>query len=190
MNADSGGDLEKIEKAREAISSSIEIKERLGDRLGLAFSYGALGRSYLYGPMECFNPEKASDAFERDLEISEDIGDIIGLIKMPSFLGQVAIKTKEYKEAHDRFSESLKLALLHRRQLDAAFAVLGQIEAKMLDEDGEQDLQTEIKQFREIRDQLSEDERGALSSALEKVSNKLPSGVSLTGPPTQQDEPG
>ena len=181
MNADSGGDLEKIEKAREAISSSIKIKERLGDQLGLAFSYGALGRSYLYGPMESFNPEIARDAFERDLEISEDIGDIIGLIKMPSFLGQVAIKTKEYKEAHDRFAESLKLALLHRRQLDAAFAVLGQIEAKMLDEDGEQDLQTEIKQFREIWGQLPGDERGALSSRLEKVGNKLPSGVSLTG---------
>lgn len=181
MNADSGGDLEKIEKARKAISSSIKIKERLGDQLGLAFSYGALGRSYLYGPMESFNPEIARDAFERDLEISEDIGDIIGLIKMPSFLGQVAIKTKEYKEAHDRFAESLKLALLHRRQLDAAFAVLGQIEAKMLDEDGEQDLQTEIKQFRETWDQLDEDERGALSSRLEKVGNKLPSGVSLTG---------
>jgi tetratricopeptide (TPR) repeat protein len=113
------------------LRQSIEIKTQIGDKLGLAISYGTLGRYFLFKTDPTQEElEKAKEAFTQDYEISKEIGDVVGMVKMPSFLGAVYYKLGDFEAAKEQYDKSAKLAreLGSNFLFDLAMALCGQLE--------------------------------------------------------------
>ena len=123
------GSPEDRARARELYLLSIKIKKRPGisDILGLAVSYGGLGRLSFFAE----NPEYglAREYFTKDLLYSRKIGNITGIGKMHSFIGLCDMKEKKWDDAYDNFSQSLDISV---SVVDKLFGLAGLISASSM----------------------------------------------------------
>ncbi len=100
------GNFEEKQQAEELFKHSINIKEEMLDKPGLARSWGGLGRLYLERNLI----EKARNCFEKDLEICREIGDSGGEIKMYSFIADCYSREGDYSNANKNYLRSYQLA--------------------------------------------------------------------------------
>jgi len=100
------GSSEEKNEAERLFLRSIEIKEELMDKPGLARSWGGLGRLYL----EMNKIEKARTCFEKDLELCRQIGDKGGEVKMYSFIADCFGRNGKFNEARESYKNSFQLA--------------------------------------------------------------------------------
>ena len=100
---------EKMEKGRALLEERIKLNEEknLGDMLGMAMTYGALGRYYHFNTDEV---ETARKNFQADLDIAIEINDIEGQSQMYSFLGECDERENKNKEALENFESAIKCA--------------------------------------------------------------------------------
>jgi tetratricopeptide (TPR) repeat protein len=114
------------EKGRSLLEERVKINAdlNLGDKPGLARSYGGLGR-YFFSRDEP-DYEKALEYFKMDLQLSRDIGDITGEAKMNSSIGGCELGLSNYKSALSSYSRALGLSI---GSGDKYFAYAGIFEA-------------------------------------------------------------
>ena len=100
---------EKMERGLELLEERIQLNEQknLGDMFGMALTYGAIGRHYLYNADEI---ETARKNFQADLDITIELNDIEGQSLMYSFLGQCDEKEKKYQNALENFQSAIRYA--------------------------------------------------------------------------------
>ena len=120
-----GSDQDKA-LARNLYLQSVEIKQRpeIADTMGLAMSYGGLGRLEFYAASPNYRQAKAY--FEQDLLYSEKIGNALGVCKMFSFMGMCDAAEGKWTDAYDNFSQSYDAAT---SELDRLFALAGLLQS-------------------------------------------------------------
>jgi tetratricopeptide (TPR) repeat protein len=151
-----------------ALEQSIAFKKESGDRMGLAISYGTLGRFHLFRPSRSRDDlEKAISAFEEDLRISLEIGDTSGQITMNSLLGLCYLESGDAQKALVFAKQSHDAAAALGQKRNAAFAMCGMVRAMAAS--GAADLQGEVDRLHEFVATLGDHDREALKHALEKV---------------------
>ena len=151
-----------------ALEQSIALKKESGDRLGLAISYGTLGRFHLFRPSRSKDDlEKAISAFEEDLRISLEIGDTSGQITMNSLLGLCYLESGDAQKALAFSKQSHDAAAALGQKRNAAFAMCGMVRAMAAS--GAADLQGELDRLHKFVATLGDHDREALKHALEKV---------------------
>lgn len=119
--------------AKKDFSKSIELKELINDKVGLARSWGGLGRLNLYADVRDFDRDGALLAFQKDLKVSEEISDIKGIVSMPCFIGHVYLRSFLLKqgggallvEARQNYEQCLAKASKFDDQFNAAVALCG-----------------------------------------------------------------
>lgn len=164
------GDRGLREQVITALNQSIQLKQACGDKLGLAISYGTLGRLYLYDPEAGLADfEQALDAFEKDLEISEALGDVTGLIVMPSSMGKCLLQLGRPDEALAQYKTSLERAERLGQRLSSAFALAGMVQAMCLSDREEDEVETTVDQLLGLLGQMSEGERLPLRGELGEI---------------------
>jgi hypothetical protein len=99
----------KKEKGLELLEKRIELnkKKNLGDMLGMAMTYGSIGRYYLYNTL---NVGKARESFKSDFDITIELNDIEGQSQMFSLLGECDVKENKNKEALVNFENAFQCA--------------------------------------------------------------------------------
>ena len=108
-----GSEYTRIEGKKEEglthLTRRIELnkKKNLGDMPGIAMTYGAIGRYYLYNTL---NVEKARESFKSDFDITIELNDIEGQSQMFSLLGECDIKEDKNKEALENFENAFQCA--------------------------------------------------------------------------------
>jgi tetratricopeptide (TPR) repeat protein len=151
-----------------ALEQSIALKKESGDRLGLAISYGTLGRFHLFRPSRSKDDlKKAISAFEEDLRISLEIGDTSGQITMNSLLGLCYLESGDAQKALAFSKQSHDAAAALGQKRNAAFAMCGMVRAMAAS--GAADLQGELDRLHKFVATLGDHDREALKHALEKV---------------------
>jgi len=100
------GSEEEKKQAEELFLHSINIKEELMDKPGLARSWGGLGRLHL----ELNKIPEARECFEKDLAICRQIGDKGGEVKMFSFIADCYSRENDFTNAATSYKESYQLA--------------------------------------------------------------------------------
>ncbi len=99
--------LLKRGKAKSALTfarTSLELKKKLGDRLGEAITWGTIGRGYMLHARY----DDAADAFRNDLEIAFELNDARGIGIMLNSLGDVAFLQNNYEGAARCYRENLE----------------------------------------------------------------------------------
>ncbi len=90
--------------ARELFEASIALKRETGDLLGIAVTYGNLGRLHLrWGLLE-----QAERCFREDLALSERVGDRRGSAVMANWLGKIALERGDWPAAVDLLARSVE----------------------------------------------------------------------------------
>ena len=122
----SRGSAEDKARSGELYHKSIELKElpEISDTMGLAMSYGGLGRLEFFSDSPDYGRARAH--FEKDLLYSQKIGNTVGVGKMYSFLGMCDYAQGKWAEAQDNFGQSLAGAT---SVLDKLFALAGLLQA-------------------------------------------------------------
>jgi tetratricopeptide (TPR) repeat protein len=97
--------MSRWDEAEAAFQASAGIKERLGDRAGLAMTYGGLGRLYL----RQWRFEKAEECFQKDIELLADEPDanVAWIQQQTNSIGEV----RRLRGQLDRAEECLRQAL-------------------------------------------------------------------------------
>jgi tetratricopeptide (TPR) repeat protein len=109
-----------------ALAESIAIKRSMGDRQGLAISYGALGRFHFHRKNRTSEDlGKAIEAFEEDWVISREIGDASGTVAMPSFIGLCHLEGGDPAKALELYRQSASAAKELGQKRNEAFAQCG-----------------------------------------------------------------
>jgi tetratricopeptide (TPR) repeat protein len=109
-----------------ALAESIAIKRSMGDRQGLAISYGALGRFHFHRKNRTSEDlGKAIEAYEEDLRISIEIGDASGIVAMPSFIALCHLEGGDPAKALELYRQSASAAKELGQKRNEAFARCG-----------------------------------------------------------------
>jgi tetratricopeptide (TPR) repeat protein len=114
------------EKKMRDIEHSIALKTALGDTVGLAYSYGAMARTYQY--KQDAGKEDLQTAlawWNKDLEVVEAIGDIANCTQVRSQIGDMLSRLGKPEEGRRRFEESIALAESSGNDENIAFAAFG-----------------------------------------------------------------
>ena len=121
-------------EANDLFHRRISLNEQLslGDRKGLAMTYGGLGRLLFYHQSDF---ETARHYFEKDLQIAQDLSDREGQVQMYSHIGACALRTDDVDSAQGHYKQSLDLA---EGWISKAFALTGliQVHARANDPEG------------------------------------------------------
>ncbi len=113
-----------------SIEGSIKIKNENEDFIGLAISYGTLGRFHFYKEDATTDDfSKALNAFKEDLSISEQIGDTYGQVVMPSNIASCLLKLNRNEEALEYFKLCYKRANSLKQYTNVLFSQMGVIRA-------------------------------------------------------------
>ena len=94
-------------EAEEAFQASATIKERLGDRAGLAMTYGGLGRMYL----RQWRFDQAIDYLQRDIDLlsAEKEANAAWIQQWTNLIGEARRLQGKHELAAGRFKEALRL---------------------------------------------------------------------------------
>jgi tetratricopeptide (TPR) repeat protein len=100
--------LNRWEEAEDAFRASAAIKERLGDRVGLAMTYGGLGRLYF----RQWHFDQAIEYLQRDIDLLTDEFDanLAWIQQWTNLIGEAHRLQGRYERAGSCFAEALSLA--------------------------------------------------------------------------------
>lgn len=91
------------ERARALLSRCLEIYRRLGDRLGMCWSLGTLGR------LERENPEQALSHTREYVQVARELGIAADQAHALHQLGDLYKRLGQYEPARDAFAEALEI---------------------------------------------------------------------------------
>ncbi len=100
---------EERQEAFELFQKRISLNENLslGDRKGLAMTYGGLGRLKFYHGSDY---EEAREYFQEDLDLARELDDQEGQVQMHSHLGACALELSDMETARHQYEQSLQKA--------------------------------------------------------------------------------
>lgn len=117
----------KLEAAITLYEKSKEIKERIGDLAGLAFTYGGLGRANLL----MSNYSSAVEYFNRDMQIALSLNDRRAIAMIHNHLGKAYSLMGELKEAIRYYQRSFEIASSIDDIVSCAYTYLGLAETSL-----------------------------------------------------------
>jgi class 3 adenylate cyclase/predicted negative regulator of RcsB-dependent stress response len=105
--------------ARELFAESLKMKQATGDEVGLAVTYGSLGR--LFFRWSLF--DQAAKAFSSDLEYCRRLGDRRGGALMQNWLGKIELERQKWAEAAEFLAASVEETRALGAAIPEAFAL-------------------------------------------------------------------